>query len=242
MKSKFAFCVIVFFHICLSAVHVQASIVRSGGVALGGPSGPNMDQYVLQLWQDSGFTDFTSVFMDLDSVGQFGTDYALTGTNYSLDEGSSWFFVRAGDVLTPQKVAAGDFDLILGHRNATGGQIDLNSVTFSPISDVVFGLEEGPDDFYLGVSGVSYDTSHADVQRDVFGWVKLRVVPSLTGLNELVHLELIESVVSYNSPGIIIGTTTIVPEPSSMALLCIAVLVMTKPKRRRMESVPFLAQ
>ena len=201
-----------------------------------------MDQYVLQLWQDSGFTDYTAVWMDLDSVGQFGTDYTLTGTDYNLDEGSSWFFVRAGDVLTPQKVAAGDFDLILGHRNATGGQIDLNSVTFSPLSDALAGLEEGLDDFYLGVSGVSYDTSHANVQRDVFGWVKLRVVPTVSGLNGFDHLELIESVVSYNSPGIIIGTTMIVPEPSSIALLCIAVLVMTKPNRRSVKSVPFPAQ
>jgi hypothetical protein len=67
-------------------------------------------------------------------------------------------------------------------------------------------------DFYLGVNtGVSFEA------RESFGWLHLR-------LNNVAALTMVENVVAYDSPGIIVGTTTVVPEPSTIALLGFSLL------------------
>jgi hypothetical protein len=91
-------------------------------------------------------------------------------------------------------------------------------------SFVLFSLLEtfnvGYGDFYFGVStGESVFPS----DYDVFGWAKLR--------NSSSGVELLGSAVAYDSGGIIIGTTTIVPEPSAIFLFGTGFMLL---KRRRL--------
>ena len=162
----------------------------------------------------------TAVRMNYDYDG---TSITLTGSNYTLDEGSSWFFLRAGDALTPGKIAAGEYDLIVGHREATFGTLDTFAVSFVP---------SGLEFFYLGVSRVAYDIDHADVERSDFGWVKLRLVNP--HIPQGTTLQYVESVVAYNSPGIIVGTTQVVPEPTTLVLLFLSCASISQFRRRRM--------
>lgn len=64
-------------------------------------------------------------------------------------------------------------------------------------------------DFYLGVNtgGLPPDS------RESIGWVHLQFVNNA--------LTMVENVMAYNAPGIIVGTTTVVPEPSTVGL-CLA--------------------
>lgn len=73
-------------------------------------------------------------------------------------------------------------------------------VNYSGMSPVP--VEVGLEDFYLGIR-TSGD------RRTAYGWVHLR--PS-NGV-----LSMVQNVMSYNSRGIIVGTTTVVPEPPSIA-------------------------
>jgi len=201
-----------------SFVSVDAAqpVVVSGGVVL--PAKTAIGQFGLTLWQDPEFTDPTSVIMEF---GVSGTSMTLTGVNTNLDEGSNWFLVEDGNVLSPQTVAAGEYETIIDN-NEIGGSIELNTVILGSVSD--FLNEERAIDFFLGVSSLPLDVTHADVERATFGWIKGRitVIPGVATL----QFEFFESVVSYNSPGIIVGTTQTVPEPSSLAMSMLATLLI----------------
>jgi hypothetical protein len=68
----------------------------------------------------------------------------------------------------------------------------------------------GSGDFHLGLA-LEYYTPGPETGLDVFGWVHLKPVDGL--------LTMIENVISYDSPGIIVGTMEIVPEPNVGGLL-----------------------
>lgn len=79
----------------------------------------------------------------------------------------------------------------------------------------------GYTDFYLGVAtspGFSGST-----ERTIFGWALLRNSPD--------QLELLGSGVSYDDPGVIVGTT-MVPEASSLGFAAIATLSLLRIRRR----------
>jgi hypothetical protein len=126
------------------------------------------------------------------------TDQAVTlsGTMITLDEGSDWYFVRAGDVFGPRSGEESPYPQFVGWRNleTEGGG---GPVTFSPALDSANGLEDGPDDFYLGVATSNWsdedwwygDDSPPWPGRHIFGWVKLRLIEE----SGEYHLEQLES-------------------------------------------------
>lgn len=72
----------------------------------------------------------------------------------------------------------------------------------------------GNSDFYLGIAQLSEDSSGLFGEfPGTFGWMHLRPTNIGNGL------EMLENVVSYRTRGIIVGTTTIVPEPASAGLV-----------------------
>ena len=75
------------------------------------------------------------------------------------------------------------------------------------------------EDFYLGVNT---GNSVPDL-RNAFGWVHFKVVDDV--------LTMVGNAMSYESPGIVVGTSVIVPEPSTVGL---ALAAMTFLARRRM--------
>lgn len=75
-------------------------------------------------------------------------------------------------------------------------------------------------DFYLGVNtgGLPPDS------RESIGWVHLQFVNNA--------LTMVGNGMAYNAPGIIVGTTTVVPEPSTVGL-CLACIAGVAALRRR---------
>ncbi len=131
----------------------------------------------------------------------------IRGINENIDEGSAWYVVSPGDVFSKQSIENGFFDPLISF-----------GPVFHPAVAVGFG-----QDIYLGVnSGQGFGPD----DRNVFGWVLLRPISGV--------LTMVENVMSYDSPGIVIGTTTLVPEPSTMAMaFCGALILLRRPHRPR---------
>ena len=55
-----------------------------------------------------------------------------------------------------------------------------------------------------------------------YGWVKLRLITELGQY----HLEQVESAITFNSSGIIIGTHIAVPEPPTLFLTLVALALL----------------
>jgi hypothetical protein len=70
-------------------------------------------------------------------------------------------------------------------------------------------VEVGTSDFYLGVR---LDISEA------YGWVRLRPIGDM--------VTMVANAVSYNSRGIVVGTTQVVPEPTSSVVLPFAMAAL----------------
>jgi len=136
--------------------------------------------------------------LDLDptSVWLDYVDGTLTFHSGNIDGGSDWYLAHRGDPLT-----------FLTRRDTSlftriGAQVPVETT-----------------EFYLaivteGEGFLEYLEAPGGVLRNVFGWVKLRDVGG--------RLEVLESAVAYNSRGIIVGSTELIPEPSSTALACLA--------------------
>ena len=159
----------------------------------------------------------TNITLSNDDLFGIGADYALTvvqderegpdqgdstsiwlnvlGDTISfvttnLDEGSDWYSVSSLEEFSNASIL-GDSHQVFVRALPSG--FESNNLT------VGFG------DFYLGVNtGLAH--------RTVYGWVHLRNVEGT--------LSMIGSAVTYEGTGIIVGTTRVVPEPSSSALIC----------------------
>ena len=120
-------------------------------------------------------------------------DAKLKTSSILLDEASDWFLVQPGDIFSAATINAGQFPAIV---NVTP-EIKGSEVTV------------GPGEFYLGLrTGRGFANSRPN--RNAYGWVHLRPDNGV--------LTMVGNVMSYNSRGIIVGTTTIVPEPTALAM------------------------
>jgi hypothetical protein len=116
----------------------------------------------------------------------------------TLDLGAEYYIVRPGDVFSDQTIANGQFPLL--HSSDSGATDNLP-------------IHVGTDDFYIGIrTGLLPPFASSTGKWDVFGWVHVKP--------ENGTLTMVGNVMSYNTRGIIIGTTTVVPEP------CLGILVV----------------
>lgn len=169
------------------------------------------ENFSFTVWQDAAATDPTTIWLNYD-----GSHVSFGGTN--VDEESDWYLVHPGDHFGKTAIQAGAYPTIWGF----------------PVPSV--NANVGSSDFYLGVStGQGYDyvpeLGGNKGHRTAFGWVHLQ--PVAPGSTTLVMLG---NVMSYDSPGIIVGTTTLVPEPTTAAFLALAGFVGAT--RRRVRRVP----
>jgi len=166
----------------------------------------------------------TNVSLGSGDFGQFPVyDYALTIEQYPPPGASitSIFFDRSAQ------------NLIYRSMNLDGGSYwyfaELNHI-FTPnnIAQDNFTLFNQPDqsfqvpygDFYFGVR--TFSDQGENIQG--FGWALMN--------NSESGLALLGSAITYDQPGIIIGTTTTVPEPGIMGLLLPALTTLVFARRR----------
>ena len=125
----------------------------------------------------------------------------LTPITWNVDQEADYYLAQAGATFTAQTVAAGQFTPLF--------------TTDTPYSlDVT-----RPGDFYLGVA-TSTGTSSP---RTVWGWVHLR--------NDASGLSVLGSAMAYGEGGIVIGTTTPVPEPGTFVQLGVGLAALAMLRR-----------
>lgn len=131
-----------------------------------------------------------------DYTGTFLDHDAASGTlsfrTLNADEGSELFLVHPGDVLT--QTTQGNFLSLYGTYNAP--------------------VQVGRD-FYLGAGTRSYSDpglSWANHAWTSFGWAHFKV-------DDQGQLSIVDSAMAFRESGIVVGTLTAVPEPSTWLLM-----------------------
>ena len=114
---------------------------------------------------------------------------------YTVDQGVDLFLVQAGDVISSAALSQGRYPVMK----------ELGALAFV---DVPL-----PGDFYLGLATTDYVYASEYQTRNVWGWAHFR--------NDGAGLRLLGSAVAYGEGGIVAGTTTAVPEPSALVLVCL---------------------
>lgn len=147
--------------------------------------------------------DYTGIGFAFKQVS--ATEYSLSATLVNLDEESDWYLVEPGDSFSKEGIAGNEFTPIF-------------------TTDHWFPAVTVGTDFYLGVN------TGKGSRRDVFGWAHFQVVAMpLPFPSDDDVLIMVENVMSYDSPGIIVG---VVPEPATIALTSIAFITLITLRRR----------
>ncbi len=174
----------------LSAGAAQAIVVADSNIILNGSNG----YYQITAIQSATYADPTTMwFTKQDGVNKS----TLTPYTWNIDQEADYYLVKAGDVLTPESIATGAFT-------------PLFTTDHPHVLEIPF-----PGDFYLGVATtgpgpIPGGTPTYGFGRNVWGWVHIQNSP--TGLYSL------GSAMAYGEGGIIVGTVTAVPEPSTLML------------------------
>lgn len=202
--------------------------VESNRIYLGEGGGAADYSFALeQLPSTASFDDYTGVWFNFEyNPSTFMA--SIHGVNTLLDEGSDWYFAHEGDLFGTQTIASNKFDPFI-ELTCDGCGTDFYQIEFSPTLDFVAGLEDGPFDFYLA-------TATGNIPRTTFGWVKLQITQGFfvwNGKPVLYKLEMLDSRVAYNSRGIIVGTSTLIPEPASCTLLFAPIFMLTIARHSR---------
>ena len=160
----------------------------------------NPGSFALEVLQSPEF-DVTQVFGEVAVSGSTAT---LLLNNTALDEGSDWFVTNPGDLFTRDSIEAGQFNFLPITEPASGSlDVEVGESFF-------LGVNTGSsEDFFSGVGGfgVPFDSI-----RQHFGWGEFLI-------NQNGELQILDSAVAYDLGGIVIGTSTAIPEPSSGLLM-----------------------
>jgi len=177
----------------------------------------NPGSFVLTVLQSPEF-DTTSVLGEVTVSGPTAT---LLFNSIALDEGSDWFVTNPGDLFTRDSIDAGQFNFLpIQYESAIpGGSLDVE------VGESFFlGVNTGSsDDFFSG------DSVPFDVIRQHFGWGEFLI-------NQNGELQILDSAVAYDLGGIVIGTSTAIPEPSS-GLLMLAGIAFPFLRRSRCNTI-----
>jgi hypothetical protein len=179
--------------VAISANLQAQTVVQNSNLAISAYSGQPPANYAFTVYQNIAGTDPTSVFFKYD-----GSHMQAINTN--IDQGSDWYIVHSGDEFSRANVAAGQFPTLI--QVSPGTPIPGPSLTV------------GTGDFWLGVATGTVLFG----ERTVYGWVHLHPTAPFS-----TTLQMVDNVMTYNSLGVIVGTTTaLVPEPSSIAMAACA--------------------
>lgn len=171
------------------------------------PPGTN---YTARIDQDL-LGDYTEISFAFKQVS--ATEYSLDVTLVNLDQSADLYLVEPGDSFSKEGIARNEFTPLF-----------IAEPWFN--ASATFG-----SDFYLGVN----TGKMAGDRRDAFGWIHFQALAMplpFPAFDDDV-LVMVENAMSYDSPGIIVGTQMVVPEPATIALTSIAFISLVTLRRRK---------
>jgi hypothetical protein len=190
------------------SVAVGATVVPNANITLAGVLQFPPAIFTATVAQDmTNFVHFTTTTFELRRIDSQDNQFAIRVSNWAIDEEADWYLVKPGDAFSKAGIAAKKFTPLFTSDN--------------PYPALTVGR-----DFFLGVNtGISLPD-----YRESFGWVHFRIGVHIGG--EWLSLNMIENAMSYDSPGIIVGTHTVVPEPAALAMVSVALLGLAARRRR----------
>lgn len=189
-----------------SAAH---AVVISDTKVLLAPTTEHGANYAITAIQSPDHPDPTTLwFSKVDSANKS----TLTPITWNVDQEADYYLAQAGSVVSAQTLASGQFTPLFTLDRAYS--IDVSR----------------PGDFYLAVAttGPGLPPGAAFAERNVWGWVHLR--------NDASGLSVLGSAMAYGEGGIIVGTTTPVPEPGTAALMLLGLAAGGWATRRRLQT------
>ncbi|HEX8325082.1 MAG TPA: hypothetical protein VF595_14350 [Tepidisphaeraceae bacterium] len=159
--------------------------------------GSNYAIGVAQALEHSMVDITTTWFLLATPIPANASAFRFQAVNHNVDEASDWYLAPAGAHFTPSNIAANQFTPLVVENTFYPSVRMINDTTYYLAFDT--GLLPEP------------------TRGEVLGWLQVRYT---TGM-----LTLLSSGVAYGEPGIVIGSTTVVPEPAGLlALAAVALL------------------
>jgi hypothetical protein len=124
----------------------------------------------------------------------------LSWANMNVDEGSEWYLTSLGDQFCQDTIQRSEFAALVSGNPLSVG-----------FGDFYLGVNTGNPDGTWGASGIP--------PRNLYGWVHLQNVGGT--------ITMLGNAMSYQGDGIVIGTTTVIPEPSISRLLTLSLGVVS---------------
>jgi hypothetical protein len=166
--------------------------------------GGGISDYALTVYQDEFADDPTTIWFDVS-----GATLSFVDTN--VDEGSDWYSTSLLDEFSRSSIL-GDSHQVFVRATILG--FESNDLT------------TGFGDFYLGVNTGDIGTPWTDLPpRNLYGWAHLQNIGG--------NLSMLENAMSYRGTGIVVGTTQIIPEPSSYILIICGLAITVSRRRSR---------
>ena len=137
------------------------------------------------------------------SVGEnlrFPSHYDIRVTSHTADAPKYWNIVQAGDVFSKGAIHSGKLPALL-----------------TPFMGSNFPTLTVGEEFHIATGYGDYNSMNYDV-IPIFGWAHFRITNGV--------LTVVDSVLTLDSPGVIVGTTTLAPEPSSLTMIVMPMLVL----------------
>jgi len=189
-----------------------SAVVAGTNVALLVNTIPVRDEYTLRVQvEPAGGATSADVFWRSLSGS------AIVFIQYLGPARTNWYLAEFGDSFTGPSILGDEF-LVLFENSPPLTQNNQREVGFG--------------DFFLAFNTDNRGEESIEIPRDHYGWVHLR--------NTQVGITLLDSAIAYNSDGIVVGTTTVIPEASSAALVACGVLFLCH-RRRRSEAEQVIA-
>jgi len=185
------------------------AVVISDSKILLSPSTAYGANYAITAIQSATYDDPTTMwFTKQDGLGKS----TLKPVTWNVDQEADYYLAGSGSIFTPDSIDAGQFK-------------PLFTLDHGYLLDVPF-----PGDFYLGVATtgpgpIPGGAPTSGFARNVFGWVHLK--------NDARGLSILGSAMAYGEGGIIVGTTTAVPEPGTFLLSAIGLAGLAFVRRHR---------
>lgn len=200
----------------LAAAASANAVVVSGTQILLSQGSTGISNYAITAIQEPDRMDTTTMWFNATTNGQ---STVLQPVSWNVDQEADYYLVQQGAAFTKESIASGQFKPLFTLDHPYSLEVPKDAI------------------FYLGVTTTQTrwpgdgTSTGGGFRRNVFGWASIQNGPD--------GLKLLDSAMTYNGEGgIIIGTTTAVPESTTWALMLLGLSGLAAATGKQRKAAP----